>query len=174
MAGSTPQSGPARGTYRVIASDDGSEEVEAHMAFMELAIQQAHLARPIDTAFNVGSLLVSGRQIIATGYSRELPGNTHAVQCALTKAKSTRQAGLVRGCVLYTTMEPCSHRLSGSAPCAAGIAAAGIALVVIGVKEPATFSNCQGVARLLEAGVDVVHLQILEERCLRPNIHLLS
>ncbi|KAJ2371815.1 hypothetical protein H4S02_009419 [Coemansia sp. RSA 2611] len=160
--------------YRVIARDDGSDEVEAHIEFMELAIQQAHLARPIDTAFNVGSLLVNGRQIIATGYSRELPGNTHAAQCALAKSKATQQAHLVQGAVLYSTMEPCSFRLSGNVPCSTHIIDAGIRQVVIGVKEPTTFSSCQGVARLLEAGIEVIHLKLLEEECLRPNIHLLS
>ncbi|KAJ2455491.1 hypothetical protein EV183_000823 [Coemansia sp. RSA 2336] len=169
-----PSPMPEQGRFRVIARDDGSEEVEAHIEFMELAIQQAHLARPIETAFNVGSLLVNGRQIIATGYSRELPGNTHAAQCAIEKSRNTRQAHMVSGAVLYSTMEPCSFRLSGNVPCSSHIIAAGIRQVVIGVKEPATFSNCQGVARLLEAGIDVIHLKLLEEECLRPNIHLLS
>ncbi|KAJ2766451.1 hypothetical protein IWQ57_004356, partial [Coemansia nantahalensis] len=73
----------AYGEYQVIEHDDGSEEVEEHLAFMGLAIQQAHFALPIDTAFSVGSLLVNGRQIISTGYSREQPGNTHAAQCAI-------------------------------------------------------------------------------------------
>ncbi|KAJ2725273.1 hypothetical protein GGI07_001406 [Coemansia sp. Benny D115] len=167
-------SSPILENYQVISHDDGSEEVEAHMELMELAIQQANLARPIDTAFSVGSLLVHGRQIISTGYSRELPGNTHAAQCAIAKSKSTLQAHLVKGSVLYTTMEPCSFRLSKNTPCSTHIINAGIKQVVIGVKEPLTFSECQGVRRLLEAGIEVVHLKILEERCLQPNIHLLS
>ncbi|KAI9504011.1 cytidine deaminase-like protein [Coemansia spiralis] len=144
------------------------------MEFMELAIQQANRAQPIETAFNVGSLLVGGRQIIATGYSRELPGNTHAAQCAIAKSKSTTLAYLVPGSTLYSTMEPCSFRLSGNTPCSTHIINAGIKKIVIGVKEPLTFSNCQGVARLLEAGIEVVHLKILEEECLKPNIHLLT
>ncbi|KAJ2129504.1 hypothetical protein IW136_005822, partial [Coemansia sp. RSA 678] len=104
-----PMSGPTSpvlANYRVISHDDGSEEVEAHIEFMELAIQQAQLARPTQSAFNVGSLLVNGRQIIATGFSRELPGNTHAAQCAIAKSKSTHQAHMVQGSVLYSTMEP--------------------------------------------------------------------
>ncbi|KAJ2162538.1 hypothetical protein GGF46_000541 [Coemansia sp. RSA 552] len=165
---------PTPGRYRVIARDDGSEEVEVHVEFMELAIQQAHLAKPVDTAFSVGSLLVSGRRIITTGFSRELPGNTHSAQCAIEKSARTPQAALVRGSVLYSTMEPCSFRLSGNKPCSARIIAAGITQVVIGVKEPATFSSCRGVTCLLEAGVDVVHLKLLEEECLKPNIHLLT
>ncbi|KAJ2372370.1 hypothetical protein IW150_000772 [Coemansia sp. RSA 2607] len=168
----TPVS-PTLDNYRVISSDDGSEEVEAHIEFMELAIQQANLARPIETAFSVGSLLVHGRKIISTGYSREIPGNTHAAQCAITKSKSTSQAHLVKGSVLYTTMEPCSFRLSKNTPCSTHIINAGIRQVIIGVKEPQTFSQCQGVHKLLEAGIEVIHLKLLEERCLRPNIHLL-
>ncbi|KAJ2235700.1 hypothetical protein H4R99_007886 [Coemansia sp. RSA 1722] len=173
MAGKQPPS-PTLENYHVISFDDGSEEVEAYIELMELAIQQANLARPIETAFSVGCLLVHGRQIISTGYSREIPGNTHAAQCAIAKSRSTSQAHLVRGSVLYTTMEPCSFRLSKNTPCTTHIINAGIKKVVIGVKEPLTFSECQGVRRLLEAGVEVVHLKILEEECLQPNIHLLS
>ncbi|KAJ1999119.1 hypothetical protein GGI04_004551 [Coemansia thaxteri] len=162
------------GEYRVVERDDGSEQVEAHMEFIELAIQQASLAQPIASAFSVGSILVSGRQIIATGYSRELPGNTHAAQCAIEKAQATPLGHLVCGSTLYTTMEPCSFRLSKNIPCSSHIIEAGISIVVIGVKEPLTFSECQGVARLREAGVNIIHMKLLEEECLQPNIHLLK
>ncbi|KAJ1947129.1 hypothetical protein GGF37_000650 [Kickxella alabastrina] len=170
----TSPKSPRLENYHVINYDDGSEEVEAHMELMELAIQQANRAQPIETAFSVGCLLVNGRQIISTGYSRELPGNKHAAQCVIAKSKSTPQAHLVLGSVLYTTMEPCSFRLSKNTPCSTHIIDAGIKQVVIGVKEPLTFSECQGVRKLLDAGVEVVHLKILEEECLRPNIHLLT
>nr|CAI6776205.1 BFH_HP1_G0048730.mRNA.1.CDS.1 [Saccharomyces cerevisiae] len=40
---------------------------------------------PTKTAFSVGAVLVHGTQVLATGYPRELPGNTHAEQCALIK-----------------------------------------------------------------------------------------
>ncbi|KAJ1898898.1 hypothetical protein LPJ71_006080 [Coemansia sp. S17] len=162
------------GAYRVIDIDDGSPEVEVHMEFIELAIQQANLAQPIETAFSVGSLIVHGRQIIATGFSRELPGNTHAAQCAITKSKTTSLGRFVQGSVLYSTMEPCSSRLSKNVPCSMHIIEAGIKEVVIGVKEPMTFSQCKGVTQLRKAGINVIHLKVLEEECLRPNVHLLS
>ncbi|KAJ2866762.1 hypothetical protein GGH94_001332 [Coemansia aciculifera] len=162
------------GAYRVIDIDDGSTEVEVHMEFIELAIQQANLAQPTDTAFSVGSLLVHGRQIIATGFSRELPGNTHAAQCAIIKSKYTPLSHFVQGSVLYSTMEPCSSRLSKNVPCSSHIIGAGIKEVIIGVKEPMTFSECRGVAQLRKAGINVTHLKVLEEECLRPNVHLLT
>ncbi|KAJ2821134.1 hypothetical protein FBU31_005004 [Coemansia sp. 'formosensis'] len=162
------------GTYRVINTDDGSDEVEAHMEFIELAIEQANRALPIKTAFSVGSLLVHGRRIIATGFSRELPGNTHAAHCAITKSQTTPLSHFVHGSVLYSTMEPCSSRLSKNVSCSAHIIKAGIREVVIGVKEPLTFSECKGVQQLRKAGINVIHLKVLEEECLQPNVHLLT
>src|SRR4051812_5836159 len=67
--------------------------------FMQLAIKQANICIPISSAYNVGAILVKydpnykgnnsyqGYRIISTGYSRELPGNTHAEECALMKYK---------------------------------------------------------------------------------------
>ena len=33
---------------------------------------------PVDTAYCVGCVIVKNNVVISTGYSRELPGNTHA------------------------------------------------------------------------------------------------
>ena len=49
---------------------------------------------------------------VLTGFSREEPGNTHAEQVALARAPP----GAARGGTLYSTMEPCAHRLSGEDP----------------------------------------------------------
>lgn len=69
-------------------------------------------------------------------------------------------------------MEPCSLRLSGALACVEHIVAAQVARVVLGVAEPKTFVQCEGVRRLQEAGVQVVHLAGLERLCLLPNRHL--
>ncbi|OMJ29306.1 Diaminohydroxyphosphoribosylamino-pyrimidine deaminase [Smittium culicis] len=71
-------------------------------------------------------------------------------------------------------MEPCSHRLSGKESCADKIIRAGVKKVYIGVKEPSTFSECRGCQILLDAGIDVTVLQMLQERCLEPNRELLN
>ena len=123
------------------------------VAFMRAACACAARCVPAPTAYNVGAVLVaSDGRVLATGYSRELPGNTHAEECALRKAAG----GPVTGSTLYTTMEPCSRRLSGNAPCVRRVIDAGVARVVLAILEPPRFvADCTGVEELRAAGVVV-------------------
>jgi hypothetical protein len=76
---------------------------------------------------------------------------------------------------LYTTMEPCSKRLSGKESCSNLIIAAKIKNVVIGALEPDIFvADCQGINQLKEKGINVIVLDNMKEKCLAPNDHLLS
>jgi pyrimidine deaminase RibD-like protein len=147
------------------------------------ACEQAARCTPSETAYSVGALLVDGSgAVLATGYSRELPGNTHAEECALIKVgclAATGEAGpspnAARGCAMFTTMEPCSLRLSGKTPCADLLRAAGVARVVVAVFEPPTFvAACSGVQQLRDAGVrvDVVDDAECRRLALAPNAHL--
>lgn len=81
-------------------------------SMMKEAIAEARKCGPTSTAFCVGCVLVHNGEIISRGYSREVEGNTHAEQCALGKIET-----LPWGTEVYTTMEPCSLRLSGNSPC---------------------------------------------------------
>ncbi|KAF0682942.1 Aste57867_24955 [Aphanomyces stellatus] len=135
--------------------------------FMRLAIAQAHLSPPAESAYCVGCVIVKDDQVISTGYSRELPGNTHAEQCALMKLDMHAQ-----GAELYTTMEPCSVRLSGNKPCVESCIQGQVARVIVGVMEPAKFVQCEGVRLLQEKGIQVDLLHGLEAECLAPNKHL--
>ncbi|KAF0732318.1 hypothetical protein LEN26_000024 [Aphanomyces euteiches] len=135
--------------------------------FMRLAIAQAHLSPPVESAFCVGCVIVKDGQVISTGFSRELPGNTHAEQCALMKLDMVAD-----GADLYTTMEPCSVRLSGNTPCVENCIRAKVSRVIVGVMEPSTFVTCEGVRLLREQGIQVDLLQGLENECLEPNNHL--
>ncbi|KAI9143546.1 cytidine deaminase-like protein [Paraphysoderma sedebokerense] len=73
---------------------------------------------------------------------------------------------------LYTTMEPCSNRLSGNISCTTHILDTGIKRVVLGIKEPDHFVKCTGVSTLLDNGVKVVHVKGLEKQCWEPNRHI--
>ncbi|RDX56753.1 cytidine deaminase-like protein [Lentinus brumalis] len=159
------------------------------MDFLRLALDEARKCIPSPTAFCVGSVLTATYPpgsakpvILARGYSRELPGNTHAEANALTKARQLTEAQLLElfpdaspplsidtilsHADIYTTMEPCSIRTSGLAPCADAVIAAGIKRCFIGVGEPDDFVNCEGARKLKDAGVEVIWLAGMEKECL--------
>lgn len=150
--------------------------------FMRLALDEARKSPPKPSNFRVGALLVneSTGQILATGYTLELPGNTHAEQCCLQKLAS--QHGLPEervgevlpaGSVVYTTMEPCVERLSGNLPCLQRIlrarknGEASIVKVYCGVKEPDTFIKGNSArSQLDDAGIECVYVSGFEEESL--------
>lgn len=161
---------------------------DTHLVFLRLALDEARKCTPTPTAFCVGAVLTLSYPghpkpvVLATGYSRELPGNTHAEANALAKARgitSEQLQQLLPGIApevtvddllskadIYTTMEPCSVRTSGLAPCADAVIAAGIRRCFIGVGEPDDFVNCEGAQKLKDAGVEVIWLKGLEKECL--------
>ncbi|KPI38325.1 Bifunctional protein RIB2 [Cyphellophora attinorum] len=158
-----------------------------HVEYLRHALSEAQKSPPKPTNFRVGCVLVSYRkpqepQILSTGYTLELEGNTHAEQCALTKMDEAhpREGGLpnilTQGLkvTLYTTLEPCSKRLSGNTPCVQriidtrqGDPEGGVRKVVFGAKEPNTFVQDSQSCRLLtEAGVEWEYIPDLEQEIL--------
>ncbi|KAG0688276.1 hypothetical protein C6P40_001189 [Pichia californica] len=135
--------------------------------YMQLSIEEAKKSEPTPTAFCVGALLVNGGKILETGYSRELPGNTHAEQCALEKYFTKYNTDKVPpGTELYTTMEPCSLRLSGNEPCLDRVIKqdGNISSVFVGVMEPATFvKNNVSYDKLSDAGINYIKVDGFEE-----------
>ncbi|CAL1704683.1 unnamed protein product [Somion occarium] len=165
-----------------------SQDDDEHLKFLRIALEEAKRCVPIPTAFCVGCVLTarypadSSPVVLATGYSRELPGNTHAEANALSKARSLSTEELCKllpappdtlnvedllsSADMYTTMEPCSVRTSGLAPCADATIAARIRRCFIGVGEPDDFVKCEGAQKLRAAGVEVIWINGLEQECL--------
>jgi pyrimidine deaminase RibD-like protein len=162
--------------------DDIDRDTQQHLKYLALALSLARKSPPKSTNFCVGAVLVdpSSHEILSTGYTLELEGNTHAEQCCLAKLASHSnisedQVGKVipEGAVLYTTMEPCWVRLSGNLPCVQRILdtkkdeSPGIRTVVCGVKEPEKFvGENQGRKKLEDAGIKVVYVSGLEKEIL--------
>ncbi|KAF8425919.1 deaminase-like protein [Tirmania nivea] len=153
-----------------------------HLDYMSLALEQARKCEATLNAFCVGAIIVkdSTNTVIVTSYSRELPGNTHAEQNCLTKLLfETTAAEADTTYSLYTTMEPCSERLSGNIPCTDSIITYNnsserkerrlgrVETVYVGVKEPGDFiiTNA-GQDKLLANGVGYIHISGLEEEIL--------
>ncbi|KAL0640050.1 DRAP deaminase [Maublancomyces gigas] len=144
-----------------------------HLENMHLALLEAQKCVATPTAYCVGAILTTcSGEILSTGYSRELPGNTHAEQCCLEKL-AAQGTELPEDAVLYTTMEPCSKRLSGNSPCVDRIIATGgkIKTVYVGVREPDRFvKDNVGLKKLMEAGVEYICVTGLEEEILKEAI----
>ncbi len=168
---------------------------ETHLAHLSQALDLARLSPPKPTNFRVGCVIVSygpdgpaDGQILSTGYTLELEGNTHAEQNALTRL--ARQHGVDesrlheldalsadRNVTLYTTLEPCGLRLSGNKPCVERIidtrrgrtpGGGGVRKVVFGAKEPGTFvKDSKSLQRLDEEGVPWEYIPGLEEEILK-------
>ncbi|KAG0356332.1 hypothetical protein BG005_004732 [Podila minutissima] len=180
---------------------ENDPDASSHVQFMKLAIDQANLSIPVQSGYCVGAVLVQldphrtnpedRFRILATGYSRELLGNTHAEECCLLKLAQLPQSGQhdhpqgaeyedmstphpSKELVMYSTMEPCSTRLSGNRPCSDRLIESGVRTVYVGVREPDHFvQKVVGVENMVEQGMRVVHIPGYEAECLAPNRHVL-
>ncbi|WBW75238.1 CMP deaminase family/ methyltransferase bifunctional enzyme involved in riboflavin biosynthesis and tRNA pseudouridine biosynthesis Rib2 [Schizosaccharomyces osmophilus] len=142
-----------------------------HKALMYAALKEARKCEPTDSAFCIGSVLVLHGEIVSTGHSRELPGNTHAEECAIMKYLSQQPHGSsLKGTMIYSTMEPCSKRLSGKKSCTDLIISQNISTVVLGSREPDTFVKCEGVDLLKNSGVNIIEELSFQDECLKEAV----
>ncbi len=96
----------------------------------------------------VGAVVVVRGKEVASAHSRPT-GGAHAEAQALAKAGDA-----AKGSTLYVTLEPCCH-FGRTPPCTDAIMAAGVARVVIGVRDPAKHANGKGIRKLRRAGLEV-------------------
>lgn len=149
-----------------------------HLAYMKYALTLAQKSPPKPTNYRVGAILVDSatNTVLATGYTLECEGNTHAEQSCFIKLSQKHSIPedqlssiLPERTVLYTTMEPCFKRLSGNLPCVQRILNLGgkIETVYVGVKEPEKFvGENTGRRQLEDAGINVVLAEGLEREIL--------
>src|SRR5256885_13903849 len=96
----------------------------------------------------VGSVVVRSGEIIGEGY-HHAAGESHAEVNALRKAGEA-----ARGATLFTNLEPCAHQ-GRTPPCVDAIREAGIARVVVAMRDPDPRTDGRGIRGLRAAGIEV-------------------
>jgi diaminohydroxyphosphoribosylaminopyrimidine deaminase/5-amino-6-(5-phosphoribosylamino)uracil reductase len=97
---------------------------------------------------SVGAMILDARgRIVGGGYTAHA-GGPHAEIRALRMAR-----GLAQGGTAVVTLEPCDH-IGRTGPCTAALIEAGVARVVVGVRDPDPVA-AGGVETLRAAGIDV-------------------
>ena len=99
---------------------------------------------------NVGCIIVHQGRVVGRGVTAE-GGRPHAEAVALAQAGEA-----ARGATLYTTLEPCAHASERGPTCSDLIVNAGLSRVVIALRDPDSRTDGNGIARLHDAGIDVV------------------
>lgn len=125
-----------------------ARSVEIDSARMQRALALAQLGWG-QTAPNpmVGAVVVADDAIVGEGHHARYAGD-HAEVVAL------RQAGdRARGAALYVSLEPCAH-FGKTPPCTSAIIAAGVARVVVAVRDPSPIAR-GGIEALRAAGIHV-------------------
>lgn len=91
-------------------------EIPEDESFMEMALQQAHLAFE-QGEIPVGAVLVCKRRIIGKGYNQTIALNdptAHAEMIAITSGCEHLGSRYLNECTLYVTLEPCSMCLGAT------------------------------------------------------------
>jgi len=114
----------------------------------------------------VGAVIVRDGELVGEGY-HHAAGETHAEVNALRKAGAA-----ARGATLYTNLEPCAHQ-GRTAPCIDAVREAGIARVVVAMRDPDPRTDGKGIRGLRAAGIQVEE-GLLREEAERLNAGFVS
>lgn len=126
--------------------------------WMAAAAALAERARPLASPNpGVGAIIVKHGKVAGRGWT--MPGGRpHAEAVALEQAGEA-----ARGGTLYVTLEPCAHRSPRGPACADLAAGAGLARVVIGMRDPDPRTAGDGITRLQDSGAQVTALDLLPD-----------
>lgn len=119
--------------------------------WMQLALQLALQGQgAVEPNPMVGCVLVKEGRMIGQGYHHRF-GGRHAEVDALSSLKDRADAA---GATAYVTLEPCCHH-GKTPPCSDALIAAGVARVVVAMRDPFPKVDGGGIRQLEAAGIDV-------------------
>ena len=129
-----------------------SSPTDAAGPMREALALAAHAVGLSDPNPRVGCVIVAADgRLAGRGHTQEA-GGPHAEAMALRDAAA--RGVDVRGATVYVTLEPCSHH-GRTPPCADALVDAGVARVVIALRDPNPLVSGRGAARLEAAGIAV-------------------
>jgi diaminohydroxyphosphoribosylaminopyrimidine deaminase/5-amino-6-(5-phosphoribosylamino)uracil reductase len=137
-----------------------------HQYWMAKAIQLARQGF-YSTAPNprVGCLIVKQSICVAEGW-HEYPGGPHA------EINAIRGQTIEPGSCFYVTLEPCSHQ-GKTPPCVDALIELKPSCVVIAMQDPNPLVAGKGIAKLKEAGIEVI-CGVLEAEARQLNVGFIS
>lgn len=143
----------------------------SHQGWMAKAIQLARHGF-YSTAPNprVGCLAVKDNVCVAEGW-HEYPGGPHAEINAIRGKTSYGQA-IETGSCFYVTLEPCFHQ-GKTPPCVDALIELKPSCVVIAMLDPNPLVAGKGIAKLKEAGIEVI-CGVLEAEARQLNVGFIS
>jgi diaminohydroxyphosphoribosylaminopyrimidine deaminase / 5-amino-6-(5-phosphoribosylamino)uracil reductase len=140
---------------------------EPDIHWMSLALTWAEKAMYITTPNpRVGCVIVNSQGVLLGAGHTQPAGQAHAEIMALRDAK--QQGHDVASSTAYVTLEPCSHQ-GHTGPCCDALIQAGLARVVVAVKDPNPQVSGNGIARLRQAGIQV-DVGVLEDKARSLNL----
>jgi diaminohydroxyphosphoribosylaminopyrimidine deaminase/5-amino-6-(5-phosphoribosylamino)uracil reductase len=130
-------------------------------SFMARALELAARGR-YSTSPNpmVGCVLVRDGVVIGEGWHQRA-GEPHA------EIEALRNCADPRGATMYVTLEPCSHH-GRTPPCVDAVIAAGVARVIVAMRDPHDVVDGRGLEKLRAANVEVT-TGVLEHEARRLN-----
>ena len=140
---------------------------EADHKFMAQALRLAE--RGLYTATpnpRVGCVIVRDGVVVGSGW-HECAGGPHAEVNALQAAGDR-----ARGATAYISLEPCHHH-GRTPPCDEALVAAGVARVVVAMRDPDPRTSGLGMERIRQAGIEVA-IGVLESEAHELNIGFVS
>lgn len=127
------------------------QRARADADWMAAAIALSRRGRPASAPNpNVGCILVREGRVVGRGWT-QAGGRPHAEAVALAAAGDA-----ARGSTAYVSLEPCAHASPRGPACSDGLIAAGVARVVVAAQDPDLRTDGLGIARLQDAGIEVV------------------
>ena len=131
---------------------------------MRRCIQLANLGKgKVSPNPLVGAVVVHNEKIIGEGWHQKF-GEAHAEVNAIN---DVADQSLLTKSVLYVNLEPCCHK-GKTPPCTKFIISKGIPKVVIGMQDPFSKVNGEGIRELIAAGIEVI-IPVCEKECSQLN-----